>query len=271
MKPLLDWRSAEVVNIYDEAPLWSAPFGNLLLNHIPMGRDWHVLDIGFGTGFPLIELAQRMGKDAHVYGMDTWPEAVDRTREKLRVLGLSNVSLFETEAHTIPLADNSLDLVCSNLGVNNFENVSKVLQEVLRVLKPGGYMCITTNPLGTFSTLYDVFRRVLQTENASLERLMADEARRGTEDSISDMYQSQGFLQRDIQRSETTFRFTSGQALFDHGLVRIAFRPTWRQFVPDVMQADFFQKSIEEIDRIIEEKGYFSMPVPILYLSFQKP
>lgn len=66
MKGILDYQSGEVVNIFDAASLWAAPFGRLLLENIPMRAQSQVLDIGFGTGFPLIELSQRFGEDSTI-------------------------------------------------------------------------------------------------------------------------------------------------------------------------------------------------------------
>ena len=42
-----------------------------------------VLDVGFGTGFPLLELAQRLGKSATIYGIDPWEAAHERTHLKM--------------------------------------------------------------------------------------------------------------------------------------------------------------------------------------------
>lgn len=87
MKQLLDWKTKEVVNIYDEVSLWSAPFGQILLEHIPMKKGASIVDIGFGTGFPLIELSQRFGEGAQVYGVDIWEEAINKAKEKIDVFG----------------------------------------------------------------------------------------------------------------------------------------------------------------------------------------
>ena len=103
MKPLLNWRDPAIVNIYDEVCLWSAPFGLLMLEQIPMRGIQAALDLGFGTGFPLIELAQRLGPNATVYGMDLWPEAIARTREKQGLLNLTNIQIMEGQASHIPL------------------------------------------------------------------------------------------------------------------------------------------------------------------------
>ncbi|MFA6599232.1 MAG: hypothetical protein WCS69_16030 [Ignavibacteriaceae bacterium] len=45
-----------IVEVLDELPIWSAPFGLKLLNAIEYKRNLFILDIGFGTGFPLTEL-----------------------------------------------------------------------------------------------------------------------------------------------------------------------------------------------------------------------
>ncbi len=58
MKDILDWQRADVVNAFDEVSLWSAPFGRLLLEEIPMKPNARIVDVGFGCVFTLIEISQ---------------------------------------------------------------------------------------------------------------------------------------------------------------------------------------------------------------------
>ena len=74
----------ELVSIIDELPLWSAPFGLSLLNTIKLGNGFRVLDIGSGQGFPLIEIAQRLGESSMVFGIDLWKEANERASLKIK-------------------------------------------------------------------------------------------------------------------------------------------------------------------------------------------
>ena len=60
MKPIINWQDPKIVNIFDELSLWSSFFGRLLLENIPMREGMCVLDLGFGTGFPLVELVQTL-------------------------------------------------------------------------------------------------------------------------------------------------------------------------------------------------------------------
>ena len=49
--------NSDFVSVYDELPLWSAPFGMTLLETIKLKENAKVLDVGCGTGFPLLEIA----------------------------------------------------------------------------------------------------------------------------------------------------------------------------------------------------------------------
>src|SRR5258708_31031905 len=71
-----DW--AAIAAAYDELRLWSAPFGQLLLEHVPLRRGMRVLDLACGTGFPLLELAPRLGPTGVAVGVDPWRAALLR-------------------------------------------------------------------------------------------------------------------------------------------------------------------------------------------------
>lgn len=138
MKKILDWQSKQVVNIFDEITLWSAPFGRLLLENIPMKPNTKIVDIGFGTGFPLIELSQVFGEKSKVYGIDIWKEGINLAKEKINVLEINNIEILEESAAKISIENNCIDLVTSNLGVNNFEQKEEVYLEIHRILKKRG-------------------------------------------------------------------------------------------------------------------------------------
>src|SRR5947207_15725775 len=90
-----DFSSPKVLAAYDELPLWSAMFGLLLLEEVPLANITSALDVGCGTGFPLIELAERLGKHAHVHGLDPWKAGLKRAAEKIANRATPNVTLHE--------------------------------------------------------------------------------------------------------------------------------------------------------------------------------
>src|SRR5262249_10194153 len=115
-----DFSDPDVVSAIDEASLWAARFGLFMLEEIELQNGRNVLDLGCGSGFPLFELAHVHGRSCRFVGLDIWPQAIARARQKLRVHGLKNVALVLADGSRVPLADQSFDLIASNLGLNNF-------------------------------------------------------------------------------------------------------------------------------------------------------
>jgi len=272
MKGILDFQKKEIVNVFDEISLWAAPFGRLLLEHIPMNKNAKILDLGFGTGFPLIELSQRFGEEATIYGMDIWPEAIKRTKKKIEILGLKNVEIFEQSADKIPLDNGVIDLICSNLGLNNFNNKGEILLECFRVLKDKGTLSICTNPVGTFKELFSLFLETLEELKLkeSLELFEEYLEHRESKEKIITDFSKMGFEKVKEEEDETSMRFVDAAALLDHGLIRIGFLATWHRIIPEEFHQQFFDLLKSKIDTVIQEEGVFKMSIPILYLQFEK-
>ena len=103
-KEYIDYKfedNEEFINTFDEAPLWSASFGLLLLKHLNLQPNLKVIDIGSGTGFPLLELAGRMGNSCQLYGIDPWKHANARAKQKIESYGLTNIEIIEGSANGI--------------------------------------------------------------------------------------------------------------------------------------------------------------------------
>ncbi|RPH53173.1 MAG: class I SAM-dependent methyltransferase [Desulfobacteraceae bacterium] len=100
-----------------------------------------VLEIGFGTGFTLVELAKAVGKTGKVYGADVTPEMVQSAENRLVKEGVvTKVRLAEADARNLPYKDNMFDAVymAGVLELFDTPDIPKVLTEIKRVLKPDG-------------------------------------------------------------------------------------------------------------------------------------
>lgn len=104
-----------------------------------------ILEIAFGTGYNLVELARITNNKGKVYGIDLTPEMVEKSRKRLIKNNLLNkVKLYEGNAKKLPFKNNSLDVVyLSNfLEILSDKDIKLVLKEILRVLKSNGKICI---------------------------------------------------------------------------------------------------------------------------------
>src|SRR5262249_24079573 len=128
-----DLSDPAVVSAIDEASLWAARFGLFMLEELELQKGLDVLDLGCGSGFPLFELAHAHGQSCRFVGLDIWPQAINRARQKLGVHRLENVALVLADGSRLPLADRAFDLIVSNLGLNNFADPPVVAAECARV------------------------------------------------------------------------------------------------------------------------------------------
>lgn len=97
-----------------------------------------VVDLGCGGGLDSILAARRLGLTGSVVGLDMTAEMVQKARQNVASLGLSNVEFRHALLENMPLADGVADVAISNGVLNLCPNKLRVLNEVWRILRPGG-------------------------------------------------------------------------------------------------------------------------------------
>lgn len=101
-----------------------------------------VLDLGSGAGLDGIIAAWMVGPGGKVIGLDLNPAMCRRARANADVSG-TQLECREGRMEAIPLEDDSVDVVISNGVINLSFQKRKVIEEIFRVLKPGGRISIT--------------------------------------------------------------------------------------------------------------------------------
>jgi len=99
----------------------------------------NVLDLCCGTADWTIMLAQRFSH-AQIVGMDFSQEMLKIAQSKVGKSAVTNVTLEAGDAMNLRYPDNSFDVVTIGFGLRNVPDANKVLQEIYRVLRPGGQL-----------------------------------------------------------------------------------------------------------------------------------
>jgi SAM-dependent methyltransferase len=102
-----------------------------------------VLDLGSGAGFDCFLAAKKVGKTGKVIGVDMTPRMLQKARENAEKYGFSNTEFRLGEIESLPVEDNSVDVIISNCVINLSPDKSKVFKEAHRVLKKGGRLFVS--------------------------------------------------------------------------------------------------------------------------------
>jgi ubiquinone/menaquinone biosynthesis C-methylase UbiE len=263
-----DCSRPETSAIYDELPLWSAMFGLLLLDEVPLAHVSRALDVGCGTGFPLLELAERLGPASHVDGIDPWTGALRRAEEKRVGRGIANVSLHLGSAADMPFEPASFDLIVSNLGVNNFEDRHAAIAECRRTARLGGRIALTTNLQGHMLEFYELFAEVLagRGDPEALAALQAHVTHRATVGSLRDLLEEGGFTLTRVVERTMRMRFASGLALMNHYFIRLGFLGSWKSIVAG-RENEVFGELVSRLEHVARQRGVLALTIPAAYVE----
>jgi len=117
--------------------VWRRRAIRLLIKHSPSD----ILDVATGTGDFAIESLKTGAQ--RITGIDISEEMLAVGKAKIEKLGLGHrIILQKGDSEKLVFLDNSFDAVTVAFGVRNFENLSKGIDELFRVLKPGGIVCV---------------------------------------------------------------------------------------------------------------------------------
>ncbi len=102
-----------------------------------------VLDLGSGGGLEVLLAARQVGATGFVYGLDMTDAMLETARRNAEKLGAANVSFLKGDIESIPLPDQSVDVIISNCVINLAPDKGQVLGDAFRVLRLGGRLAVS--------------------------------------------------------------------------------------------------------------------------------
>jgi len=179
------------------------------LEHTGLRRGMRALDLASGTGDLARRMASLVGKDGLVVLSDINFSMLKNGRAKLDNLGvIGNVDYAIANAEFLPFPDNHFDAVTISFGLRNVTHKEQALEEMYRVLKPGGRVLVLefskpVNPL--FAKIYDAYSFTalplmgkLLANDAESYRYLAESIRmHPDQETLRQMMETAGFDQVD--------------------------------------------------------------------------
>jgi ubiquinone/menaquinone biosynthesis C-methylase UbiE len=265
-----DFDFTKYVNVSDECSVWSAPFGLKLLDYIDYKQNISAIDIGFGTGFPLTEIALRLGESSTVYGIDPWTDAIARAKIKIEYYRITNIKIIEGVAESIPLKDNSVDLIVSNNGINNVSDINQVISECSRIIKSDGQFVQTMNLDKSMFEFYRELEKILSdlSMNSEIELMRQHiyEKRRPLDEMIS-IIQNHGFRIKDLEHDQFNYKFSNGTSMLNHYFIRLSFMDSWIKILPENKLEQIFDTIEMRLNEQAKILGGIKLSIPFVLIN----
>jgi arsenite methyltransferase len=273
LKQTYDLDDPAIISAFDEMPLWSSYFGEVLLDTVIFKEKSKILDIGCGAGYPLLELAQRFGTSAEVIGIDPWKGATNRLNVKARIMGVNNIRIINGVAEELSIENNYFDLIVSNNGLNNCSDQMKVLSECYRTLKPGGQLVFTVNLPGSMKEFYSIFRttlRELGLDDAIVKMEEHIKEKRKTLKENSNQVRKNRFTIKKVILKSFYMRYLNGTAFLNHHFIKLAFLDSWIRIVPPGKRKKVFSLLEEKLNDYSRAKGELRQTIPFVCMDCRK-
>jgi 2-polyprenyl-3-methyl-5-hydroxy-6-metoxy-1,4-benzoquinol methylase len=110
------------------------------------------LDLGCGPGMLLEGMADRVGEDGEIHGLDLNPHFVDIAQRRATMFGYSNATYVTADCHTLPYPDEMFDAVAAERLLMHVAPIERIISEIARVLTVGGRVVIEDyDPYSSFA------------------------------------------------------------------------------------------------------------------------
>ena len=116
--------------------------GNAILYAKPVKGEVCV-DLGSGRGSDALRMAEEVGKQGFVYGIDISDGMINKAVNQAEKLDIKNVAFKKCELDNLELETETVDLIISNCTINHAPDKLKVWREIYRILKSGGRFVVS--------------------------------------------------------------------------------------------------------------------------------
>ena len=255
--------SANAAKVYEEfyLPGLFAEWPPRVIDAAKIRSGQRVVDVACGTGVLAQAVADRVGSTGLTVGVDINEGMLNIAREKA-----PEIEWYQAPAEALPLDDDNYDRVVCQFGLMFFDDQRAALQEMMRVLRPGGILAVVVwDKLENCPAYYaqdQLFQRVLGKE-------FADESPYSLGDLqvLRQLLASAGISDVKIQTHEGTARFSS----IDEWIYTDVKGWTIDEEIEDEKYEHLLRESRQELARFVTVDGTVTFSTPAHILVASKP
>ena len=224
---------------------FARPLERRLLNAAGLRQGMTALDMGCGPGLVAVEMADLVGSSGSVTGVDISDTLLATARRYATACGADHIQFQRGNVYELDLPKNHFDFAYTRFFVQHLERPGDALDNIRRVLKPGGTLCVLDIDDGWLSlvpepAVYAEFNR----------RSMAGQAAKGGDRHVGRKLgrhlQKAGFVDAAVDIVPVTSAQLGMEVFLD-----LAISPKWKMTAPD--QRDLAHREYQEICELVKD------------------
>lgn len=181
-------------------------FGQKTIDRLSLNPGNRVLDVCCGTGASAIPAAKYVGSTGSVLGVDLSERLLNLARTKAKDQGLANIEFQVGDFENLGLPSESFDVIVCVFGIFFVPDMLVAIRELLRIVRPGGKLAITSWGRNVFEPANQMFWETIETERPDLSKKFTPWGKINDPTSLKALLEAGGATQVEVEEEIGTHK-----------------------------------------------------------------
>jgi ubiquinone/menaquinone biosynthesis C-methylase UbiE len=241
-------------------------FSDWLAELCNIEKGMHVLDMGCGIGVSTFSILKMVGQKGKVIGVDISNRFISRALQRKEEMKIPNISFMLGKAEDLDFPNNAFDRVVSNFVLQQVNDRIKAIQEMKRVLRPGGYFGFTLPALEHYKEFREITASVLKEDLSRPPKNCI----RSNRSVLQSLLKETHIPDAQVHSKIRTFRINS---VDDYDVILETRGPKKATLhrIQTNKQTEIWKTILDEFKKRQREKGYLPLTIHANAIIWRKP